>query len=155
LPSTQVISKPIKVGLYTVTPIPMFHSQRVKSVGFLVQKGTEKIFYSSDMIRIESKYHSALRELDLVVTEGSFIRTGGLIRLDAQNREPIGHNGIPDLVEFFSRFTRRMVITHFGTWFFKDIAKSRQKVESFSNHLRVIPAHDDMIVYSKEKTDSG
>jgi hypothetical protein len=85
------------------------------------------------MISIDAKYHRLLRSLDLVITEGSFIRSKGLIRLDAQTNEPVGHNGIPDLIEFFSRFIRHIVITHFGTWFFKDISKSRWKIESFSN----------------------
>jgi ribonuclease BN (tRNA processing enzyme) len=145
IPNIQTISKPVVVGSYRVTPVPTVHSQRVKSVGYIVEKGKERVFYSSDMISIDAKYHRLLRNLDLVITEGSFIRSKGLIRLDAQTGEPVGHNGIPDLIEFFSRFTRHIVITHFGTWFFKDISKSRWKIESFSNGVRVIPAQDGML----------
>jgi hypothetical protein len=72
------------------------------------------------------------------------MRSKGLIRLDARTREPFGHSGIPDLVKFFSRFTDCIVFTHFGTWFFTDISKSRQKVESLGNGVRVIPAYDGM-----------
>jgi hypothetical protein len=46
------------------------------------------------MIRIDSKQHRLLRNLDLVITEGSFIRSNGLVRIDAQTGEPLGHNGI-------------------------------------------------------------
>jgi hypothetical protein len=136
----------VVAGSYTVTPVPTVHSQHVRSAGYVVQKGKQKIFYSSDMIRIESKYHALLRGLDLVITEGSFIRSKGLIRLDARTRKPFGHNGIPDLVEFFSRFTECIVITHFGTWFFKDIPESCRKIESLSDGVRVIPAYDGMVL---------
>jgi ribonuclease BN (tRNA processing enzyme) len=146
LPGVQVVSKPVVVGLYTVTPVPTVHSQHVKSVGYIIQKGKQKLFYSSDMIRIESKYHRLLRGLDLVITEGSFIRSKGLIRLDARTREPFGHNGIPDLVKFFSGFTHCIIVTHFGTWYFRDIPKSRRKIESLSNGVRVIPAYDGMFL---------
>jgi hypothetical protein len=96
------------------------------------------------MIRIESKYHRLLRGMNLIITDGSFMRSKGLIRLNARTREPFGHNGIPDLVKFFSRFTTCIVLTHFGTWFFRDISKSRQKIESLGNGVRVIPAYDGM-----------
>jgi hypothetical protein len=173
IPAMQIVSsRTVAAGAYTVMPIPTVHSHRVKSVGYVIQRGPEKVFYSSDMVRIDSKYHRQLRNLDLVVTEGSFIRSGGLVRIDAATGEPFGHNGIPDLIEFFSRFTDRIVITHFGTWFFKNVAKSRQKIESFSrerlqtqapreaqarqraasregaaiksNDVRVVPAYDGM-----------
>jgi ribonuclease BN (tRNA processing enzyme) len=150
IPGIQVMLKPVIAGPYTVTSVPTVHSQRVKSAGYIVQKGKERFFYSSDMIRIESKYHHLLRNLDLVITEGSFIRSGGLIRLDAQTGEPVGHNGVPDLVDFFSRFTQCIVITHFGTWFFKDISKSRRKIESIGDRVRVISAHDGMRLDLKE-----
>jgi ribonuclease BN (tRNA processing enzyme) len=144
LPGAQMVSEPVVVGAYTVTPIPTVHSQHVKSVGYVVGKGKQKIFYSSDLIRIESKYHRLLRGMNLIITDGSFIRSKGLIRLDARTGEPFGHNGIPDLVKFFSRFTDCIIFTHFGTWFFRDLSKSRQKVESLSNGVRVIPAYDGM-----------
>ena len=149
LPGAQIVSKPVVVGLYTVTPIPTVHSQHVKSVGYIVQKGKQKIFYSSDMIRIQSKYHRLLRGLNLVITDGSFIRSKGLIRLDARTQKPFGHNGIPDLVKFFSAFTRCMIVTHFGTWYFKDVSKSRCKIDSLSNDVRVIPAYDGMFLSTK------
>jgi ribonuclease BN (tRNA processing enzyme) len=144
LAGVQMVSKPVAVGLYTVTPIPTVHSRHVKSVGYIIRKGKQKIFYSSDMIRIESKYHRLLRGLDLVITDGSFIRSKGLVRLDARTREPSGHNGIPDLVKFFSRFTQCIIVTHFGTWYFRDISKSRRQIKSLSDGVRVIPAYDGM-----------
>ena len=75
---------------------------------------------------------------------GSFIRSKELIRKDTKTGLPIGHNGIPDLVGFFSHYTKRIVITHFVTWFFRDVAQSRRKIESLGNGVQVIPAYDGM-----------
>jgi hypothetical protein len=97
------------------------------------------------MVRVDRRYHGLLENLDLVITEGSFIRSKGLVRIDPVSGESFGHNGIPDLVKFFSRFTRFIVITHFGTWFFRDVAKSQRKLESLgSNSVRIIAAYDGM-----------
>jgi ribonuclease BN (tRNA processing enzyme) len=126
LPMIRVISEPVHVGGYTLTPIPTVHSQRVKSVGYLVERSGERFLYSSDLVKIKPRFHHLLKGLDLVITEGSFIRSKGLIRKDAKTGLPIGHNGIPNLVGFFSRLTQSVVITHFGTWFFKT-SRSRAK----------------------------
>jgi ribonuclease BN (tRNA processing enzyme) len=138
------ISDPVRLGPYTVTAIPTVHSQRVKSVGYLVEKEGERFLYSSDLVKIRPPFHRLLKDLDLVITEGSFIRSKGLIRKDTKTGLPIGHNGIPDLVGFFRRYTKRIVITHFGTWFFRDVAQSRRKIESLGNGVQVIPAYDGM-----------
>jgi ribonuclease BN (tRNA processing enzyme) len=142
----RVISQAVDVDSYKVIPIPTVHSQRVKSVGYVVERGGQRIFYSSDMVKIKPRYHALLENLDLVITEGSYIRSQGLVRLDTRTGRPFGHNGIPELVEFFSRFTRCILITHFGTWFYKDLAASRRKLESLGNGVRVIAAYDGMRV---------
>ena len=120
LPMIRTVAEAVRVGAYTVTPIPTVHSQRVKSVGYLVEKNRQRMFYSSDLVKIMPRFHCMLKPLAFVITEGSFIRAKGLIREDAATGRPIGHNGIPDLVQFFSRFTNFIIITHYGTWFFKD-----------------------------------
>jgi len=142
----RVISEPVRMRGYTVTPVPTVHSRRVKSVGYLVESRGKRFLYSSDLVEIKSGFHRVLRGLDLVITDGSFIRAKGLIRKDTKTGLPIGHNGIPDLVRFFSRFADRIVITHFGTWFFKDIVQSRRRIESLGNGVRVIAAHDGIQV---------
>jgi phosphoribosyl 1,2-cyclic phosphodiesterase len=144
LPMIRIVSKPVRLGAYTVTPIPTVHSQHVKSSGYLVESKDGRFLYTSDLIRIKPRFHSLLKGLDLVITDGSFVRTNGLIRKDRITGRPSGHNGIPNLVRFFSQFTDRIVITHFGTWFFKNIAQSRRKIESLGNGVRVLPAHDGM-----------
>ena len=146
LPIIQIISEPVRVGVYTVTPIRTVHSQRVKSLGYVVEKSGRRFLYTSDLVEIKPRFHGLLKDLDLVITEGSFIRSGGLVRKDTRTGSPIGHNGIPDLIDFFRRFTDSIVITHYGTWFFKDVARSRRRIESLGDGLRVIAAHDGMQV---------
>jgi ribonuclease BN (tRNA processing enzyme) len=146
LPMVRIISEAMRVDSYKVIPIPTVHSQRVKSVGYVVEREGQRIFYSSDMVKIKPRYHKLLKHLDLVITEGSYIRSKGLIRRDARTGRPFGHNGLPELVNFFSRYTRCIVITHFGTWFYKDPAASRRKLESLGDGVRVIAAYDGMRV---------
>jgi ribonuclease BN (tRNA processing enzyme) len=144
LPMIQVISKPAHVNGYNVIPVPTVHSQRVKSVGYVVERNGKRFLYSSDLVEIQPRFHHLLQDLDLVITDGSFIRPHGLIRKEVRTGLAIGHNGIPDLVRFFRRYTRLIVITHFGTWFFKDIAQARRKIESLRNGIHVLAAHDGM-----------
>lgn len=144
LPMIRTISEPVHAGAYTVTPVPTVHSQRVKSAGYLLEKNGKRILYTSDLVRVKPGFHRLLKGLDLVITEGSFIRSKGLIRKDVKTGLPVGHNGIPDLVKFFRRFTRCIIVTHYGTWFFKNVAGSRRKIESLGDGTRVIAAHDGM-----------
>jgi ribonuclease BN (tRNA processing enzyme) len=144
LPMIRIISEAVRVGAYTVTPIPTVHSQRVKSVGYIVEKNGERFLYTSDLVEIKPRFRRLLRGMDLVITEGSFIRSQGLIRKDTKTGLPIGHNGIPDLVRFFTRHTNRIVVTHFGTWFFKNIEQSRRRIESLGDGVQVIAAYDGM-----------
>lgn len=51
LPMIQVNDGAVHAGDYTVTPIPTIHSQRVKSVAYLVEKDRERLLYSSDLVR--------------------------------------------------------------------------------------------------------
>ena len=144
LPMIRTVVEAVRLGAYTITPIPTVHSECVKSVGYLVEKSGQRILYSSDLVKIKPRFHRMLKPLDLVITEGSFIRSKGLIRRDAATGQPIGHNGIPDLIEFFSRFTKFIIITHYGTWFFKDVEGSRRRIESLGNGIRVVAAYDGL-----------
>jgi hypothetical protein len=68
------------------------------------------------------------------------------VRHDPVTGKRFGHAGIPDLVEFFSRFTRRIVFTHFGSWFYANIAESIKKISSMSDGVRVSAARDGMVI---------
>jgi len=145
-PAARVISRPVRCGSYRIVPVPTVHSLKVRSVGYLIEKGGRRVFFSSDLVSIERRYHPRLRRLDLVITEGSYMRRGGLVRTDPMSGRPFGHTGIPNLIEFFRPFTSRIVITHFGSWFYKDIAASIQRIASLGDGVQTSAAHDGLVI---------
>jgi ribonuclease BN (tRNA processing enzyme) len=144
LRSAHVISGPAHIHSYKITPVPTVHSERVRSVGYVVEDQSKSFFYSSDMVSIEPQHRKELRHLNMVITEGSFIRRGGLVKIHQPSGRRYGHAGIPDLIEFFEPLANCIVITHFGSWFYKNIDASVRKIESLGNGARVIAAYDGM-----------
>jgi ribonuclease BN (tRNA processing enzyme) len=145
-PAARALRGPLTLGPYRIVPVPTVHSARARSVGFVVEKDGRRFFFSSDLAAIAPRYRSRLRDLDLVVTDGSFARRGGLVRIDPATGRRFGHAGIPDLVGYFSAFTRRILITHFGSWYYRDVSASRRWIASLSDGARVRAAHDGMVV---------
>jgi glyoxylase-like metal-dependent hydrolase (beta-lactamase superfamily II) len=146
LPSAIVLPGAVEIGPYRVVPVPTEHSHRVRSVGFIVEKGACRLFYSSDLVSVGRRSRAALGRLDLVITDGSFMRRGGLVRTDAATGLRYGHAGIPDLVQFFSRFSHQIIISHFGSWFYEDIPRARRRIATLSDVVRVRAAFDGMVV---------
>jgi hypothetical protein len=147
LPGARVMSRPVQSGSYRIVPVPTVHSLKVRSVGYIIEKGGRRFFFSSDLAAIERRYHRRLGRLDLVITEGSYMRRGGLVRTDPASGRPFGHAGIPNLIEFFRPFTGRIVITHFGSWFYKDIAASIRQIASLGDGVRTIAARDGLVIH--------
>jgi len=145
-PTATVITRTVHAGAYRITPVPTQHAVNARSVGYLVEKGRKRVFYSSDLFAIRPRYHARLKRLDLVITDGSFMRRGGLMRVDPATKKKFGHGGIPDLVGFFSRFTRRIVFTHFGSWFYRDISRSIRQIGALGNGVQVGAARDGMVI---------
>lgn len=148
----SVLSKAYMVGPYKITPVPTMHSLKVKSQGYIIQKGEQKIFYSGDMFWIEKKHWRKLKNLDLVITEASFVREGGAIRRskDAGHLSvPYGHAGVPNLIRFFKQFTSTIVLMHFGSWFYGlGAKKSRAKLIQIGreNGVEVIVGYDGKVI---------
>jgi len=140
--------KPIKVDSYRITPIPTIHSKKVKSVAYLIEKNGKRFLYTGDMIWIKKKYHYLLENLDLVITEASFYRKGGLVRKDKETLEVYGHTGIPNLINLFKKFTSHIVFLHFGSWFYKDIKRAREKIAKLGkeNGVETIIGYDGLEV---------
>lgn len=138
------------VNSYHIIAIPTAHSKKVKSFAYLIKKGNpagrgrQKILYTGDMIWIDKKYHRLLKNLDLVITEGSFIRKGGLVRRDKETGEIYGHTGTPDLIRIFKRFTKRILFLHFGSWFYEDAKKARKELQKLGkeNEVEVLIGYD-------------
>jgi len=146
IPDATVLTGTVKLGAHRIVPVPTVHATNARSLGFVIERGRRRVFYSSDMVAIDRRYHARLGRLDLVITDGSFMRRGGLVRRDPPTRKRFGHAGIPDLVAFFRPFTRRIVFTHFGSWFYSDIPRSVRQVESLGNGVEVSAAWDGMTV---------
>ncbi|MFI5333379.1 MAG: MBL fold metallo-hydrolase [Candidatus Babeliales bacterium] len=116
---------PFNIGAYSITPIPTVHSVKVKSQAYLIEHKNKRILYTGDMIWIEKKYQPLLGTLDLVITEGSHMRAGGVVRRDVKTGAIFGHTGVPNLIHMFKPHTATILFVHFGSWFYKDIPKAR------------------------------
>jgi hypothetical protein len=58
------------------------------------------------------------------------MRKGGVTRRQKQTGRLYGHAGVPDLIALFQQFTRRIIFTHFGTWFIKNVAAGTKKIKA-------------------------
>lgn len=143
LPNLEVITKPFRIGEYEFTPVPVIHALHLRSLGYIIRKEEKRIFITGDVAWIEKANLKELPRVDLVITEASFLRKGGMIR--RKNDQIFGHTGIPDLVRLLGPLTSKIALTHFGGWFFKDISESRKKLKNLeTEELEIIPAYDGM-----------
>jgi ribonuclease BN (tRNA processing enzyme) len=150
----KLLTKTKKFNSYEITPIPTIHSLKVKSQAYLIKKGREKILYTGDMIWIEKKYHELLKNINFVITEASYLREKGLIIRQKETGKIYGHTGIPNLMKLFSRFTKHVLFTHFGTWFYKDIKKAKQNIQRLAKSygIEVYVGYDGMNLDTKDLT---
>lgn len=132
---------------YKILPIPVIHSLKVKSLGYIIKKNGKRIFFSGDVAWIKKQPHAKLGKLDLVITEGSYKRKGGMIRRDKKSGKIFGHTGLPDLVKMFKPHTGHIVIVHLGTWFLKDPVKGAEIIRNYGDeNLRVEASYDGQIL---------
>jgi ribonuclease BN (tRNA processing enzyme) len=143
--SLNVLHSDIIIDNFHFIPIPTIHSRRVKSQAYILEKDNKRMLYTSDLVWISKKYHKKLHDLDLVITEGSFMRKGGMIRRDNEGNI-WGHNGIPDLVNLFEDYTDYIIITHFGNWFYNDIENAKQQIRNLSEEITIECAYDGMTI---------
>lgn len=141
-----VTTQPVQAGPYTVVPIPTHHSLKVKSQAYRISNNKQALLYTGDMIWIDKQYQPLLGKLDLVITEASYLRKGGMIHKDKQTGRLYGHTGVPDLIHFFKPFTRNMLLVHFGSWFYQDIegAKSQLLHLGRENNITIHIGYDGM-----------
>jgi hypothetical protein len=133
----QTIVDTIHLDEYQVTPVPTHHSKLVKSSAYLIESGLQKVLYTGDLIWIDKEYHHLFAGLGVVITDGSYLRAGGLIRKDKVTGQIYGHNGIPDLIRLFKPFTQHILFVHFGGWFFKDIKDARRRLVNLGNYYGI------------------
>lgn len=125
-PEVKVFPGQMSFRGYSIRAIPTHHSFKVVSTAYLVEKSGRRLLYTGDLFWINKEYHPLLEGIDLVVTEASFLREGGMIRRDRASGIAYGHAGVPNLIELFGKFTKNILFTHFGAWFYGDARKSRR-----------------------------
>lgn len=143
IPNLQVITEPFNIGGYRFTSIPVIHALRLKSNAYIIEKGKSRIMITGDVAWIEKAHLQDLPDIDLIITEGSFIRKGGMIR--RKKDKIFGHTGIPDLVRILGPLTSRIAFNHYGKWYFEDVQKANKTLKSFATpELEVIPGYDGL-----------
>ena len=144
----HLTNKPINFDGYRIIPIPTIHSARVVSNAYLIERRGKRFLYTGDMIWIEKKYHHLLNDLDLVIAEASFMRKGGIVRRNKQTGQIFGHTGVPDFIKLFKSYTHTLLFTHFGSWFYKDMALARRIFKELAreNGIQIIVGYDGLRV---------
>lgn len=139
-----VLNKKKKVGPYTVIPIPTHHSKQVASQAYVIKRGGKSLLFTSDLVWIDKEFHPLIGTVDLVITEASFIRKGGMIKRDSETGQIFGHNGVPNLISLLKKFSKNLLFIHFGAWFYKNIKESRRKLQQLGkdNGVNVIVGYD-------------
>lgn len=140
----QNLKRAITVGAYKIKPILTRHGKDIKSSAYLIKKGKKKVLYTGDLIWINKTHYRYLKNLDLVITEGSFIRSGGFVRKDPKSGRIYGHTGIPNLIQLFKKFTNRIVFVHFGSWFYENIGDAKRRIKNLGKEegMETIAGYD-------------
>ena len=143
IPNLSIIEEPFSFSGYKIIPVPTIHSLKVKSTGYIIIYEQCKVMYTGDMAWIEKKYHHHFEGLDLVISDGSFLRKGGMIRRDKESGKIYGHTGIPDIIRMFADYTPEIAFTHFGKWFMDDVPLARKKLKEITpDKIKLVTAHD-------------
>lgn len=143
--TVHTLKRKRKLGPYTIIPISTHHSVHVKSQAYVIEKGGKSILYTGDVVWIDKKYHRYFK-VDLVITDGSFLRLGGMVRKDQKTKKLFGHTGIPNLIRLFQPHAKKILFVHFGTWFFRNPKESRQKLLALGkqNHIETLVGYDGL-----------
>ncbi|MDX1752511.1 Ribonuclease BN, tRNA processing enzyme [Salinimicrobium sediminis] len=143
IPQLKVITGPFEIDGYKFTPVPVIHALRLKSLGYIIQKGQKKVFITGDVAWIEKANLAEISNLDLVITEATFIQKGG--RINRKKDRIFGHTGIPDLIRLLSPLSPKIAFCHYGEWFFENKAEeSKEWIKSMEADVELIPAYDGM-----------
>ncbi len=140
----NLVPNKFKLNSYEITPLRTHHSKKVKSRAYLIKKRNKKILYTADMIWINKKHHHLFKNLDIVITEASFLKKGGMVRRDKETGQIYGHTGVPNLINLFKKYTDKILLVHFGEWFYKNTQKARKKIKKMSqkNKVKIYTGYD-------------
>lgn len=142
IPNLKIITGEFEIEGYKFTPVPVIHALKLKSLGYIIQKGQKKIFITGDVAWIEKANLAEISNLDLVITEATFINKGG--RINRKKDRIFGHTGVPDLIRLLSPLTKKIVFCHYGEWFFENVEKSPKRIKEMEEDVKLIPAYDGL-----------
>ena len=134
------------MGGYAIRPVPTIHSHKVESQAYVIEKGGRRLLYTGDMIWIKHWYDRYLKNLDLVITEASFMRKAGMVRRHEESGQIYGHAGVPRLVDRFAPLCSHIVLVHYGSWFYRDNRKAHGRIKQLAReyNLRLEAGYDGM-----------
>jgi ribonuclease BN (tRNA processing enzyme) len=128
----EKIGTTARIAGYHIRTIPTIHSYRVASQAIMVSARKRTFLYTGDLLWMKKWYHRYFKRLDLVISEASFIRKGGMMRREEKTGRIFGHAGVGKLISTFAPFTDRILLVHFGSWFYEDMKAAREKVEAIA-----------------------
>jgi phosphoribosyl 1,2-cyclic phosphodiesterase len=136
----------LRLGRWRVTAVPIIHSDRVRSLAYRVERNGRALVYTGDVASVPRAALRLMKESDLIITEGSFLRRGGLLRKDPRTGRKYGHAGLPDLISWFAPLAPRILIVHLGSWFYRNPREAGIRIRALGREsgVRIRVAWDGM-----------
>jgi len=104
--------KPFFIGEIKVTPVPVLHSIKAPTTGFIFETRNRKVAYFPDVLQIPKL--EILRGVDVYIGDGTTIARD-LVRV--KNNKKFGHASIRTQLQWLkSQGVKRAIFTHFGKW---------------------------------------
>jgi len=104
-----------KLGSLDVKPIPVSHSIKFPTNGFVISDGKSTIGYFPDILSLRN-YKLALKGINTYIGDGSYITDKpGRVRRDEETNKPYGHATIEEQVRWCNEVgIKHVIITHCG-----------------------------------------
>jgi len=140
-----------KVGNLWITPIPVSHSIRYPTCGYIIETKRMKIAFFPDVLSIRPEDRKHLSDADFYVGDGAFIvDKPGRVRRDKETGKVWGHATIIDQIKWCKKQgVKRAIITHLGTWAITaGEEKVREKMRELSKQydIKVRAAYDGLSI---------
>ena len=98
---------------FKVKPYPVLHSLNAPTVGYLLEKGGKRVFYSPDFLSLRKAFHNEVfKGLDLWVSDGSSVFKPLIRRKDSSIYGHLSMAKTRDLAERYG--VKNLIFTHLG-----------------------------------------
>lgn len=129
--------KKIKIGPFIFEAFPLIHSLKCPAVGYKIQAGKIKIFFSPDVVYIED-IEKAFKDILFYIGDGATIYRN-MVRRSKLTRELFGHASIKTQLAWCKKQkVKKMIITHLGTDIVKNEKKAMKIIEEIANEKDVL-----------------